>query len=230
MRDSVVYENTAEMHSALVNGNGSHKTVITGSTFSRNTNTTYPANGVIHLSNFVNSEGHVTLTNVTVSGNTGSGIEASGAYTTMNHCTVAGNSKYGLLFSGGGLYELTLRNSILSGNSPNCGPTSQNVTSAGFNIDSSSADCLSFNKPGDMRNTDPKLRPLDNYGGLTLTHNLFSSSPAVNAADSSDCPATDQRGRPRPFGAGCDIGAVEYDGTGGPPPKPTPWLILLLGD
>jgi len=35
-------------------------------------------------------------------------------------------------------------------------------------------------------------------------------SPAVDAAPAdADCPATDQRGNPRPQGGGCDIGAVE---------------------
>jgi len=39
---------------------------------------------------------------------------------------------------------------------------------------------------------------------------LLAGSPALDAADSASCPATDQRGIPRPFGAGCDIGAFEW--------------------
>ena len=37
---------------------------------------------------------------------------------------------------------------------------------------------------------------------------LLSGSPAINAA--AGCPATDQRGVPRPQGANCDIGAYEF--------------------
>jgi hypothetical protein len=38
---------------------------------------------------------------------------------------------------------------------------------------------------------------------------LLPGSPAIDAACSQWCLATDQRGYPRPYGAGCDIGAVE---------------------
>lgn len=36
------------------------------------------------------------------------------------------------------------------------------------------------------------------------------NSPAIAAITSGPCPATDQRGVPRPIGAGCDIGAFEF--------------------
>ena len=38
---------------------------------------------------------------------------------------------------------------------------------------------------------------------------LLAGSPAINAATGPDCPPTDQRGRSRPFGAACDMGAFE---------------------
>ena len=40
---------------------------------------------------------------------------------------------------------------------------------------------------------------------------LGLGSAAIDAAFSAICPATDQRGVPRPFGAGCDIGSYESD-------------------
>ena len=40
---------------------------------------------------------------------------------------------------------------------------------------------------------------------------LGAGSAAIDAALSAICPATDQRGILRPFGAGCDIGAYESD-------------------
>jgi hypothetical protein len=61
-----------------------------------------------------------------------------------------------------------------------------------------------------MNNTDPKLSQLADNGGPTLTMALLPGSPAINAGDPADTPSTDQRGVPRPQGAGVDIGAYEY--------------------
>jgi hypothetical protein len=57
---------------------------------------------------------------------------------------------------------------------------------------------------------DPKLGPLADNGGPTLTMALLSGSPAIDAGDTSAAPATDQRGFPRPAGLAADIGAFEY--------------------
>jgi len=64
---------------------------------------------------------------------------------------------------------------------------------------------------------DPLLGPLlDNGGnpdnGVSLpTLALLPGSPAIDAGDNASCPATDQRGFPRPYpeGGRCDIGAYE---------------------
>ena len=67
-----------------------------------------------------------------------------------------------------------------------------------------------------LLNTDPILGPLQNNGGPTLTHPLLEGSPAIDAADNSHCPATDQRGSKRPYDgnhdmvADCDIGSYEF--------------------
>ncbi len=53
------------------------------------------------------------------------------------------------------------------------------------------------------------LAPLAANGGPTMTHALNVGSPAIDAANPSICPATDQRGVARPQGAACDSGAVE---------------------
>jgi predicted outer membrane repeat protein len=58
---------------------------------------------------------------------------------------------------------------------------------------------------------DPELGSLADNGGLTLTHALRYSSPAIDAGSDVHCQEHDQRGIPRPQGAGCDIGAFEVE-------------------
>jgi len=63
---------------------------------------------------------------------------------------------------------------------------------------------------------DPLLGPLQNNGGLTLTHALLPGSPAIDTGSPTVCPLFDQRGYNRPLdgnGDGipiCDIGPYEY--------------------
>ena len=57
------------------------------------------------------------------------------------------------------------------------------------------------------------ILPLANNGGPTKTHEIPANSSALNKFVPDDidlpCPATDQRGRPRPVGAACDLGSYE---------------------
>jgi hypothetical protein len=61
---------------------------------------------------------------------------------------------------------------------------------------------------------DPRLGPLAANGGPTLTLAPGPGSAAIDALAGAACPATDQRGLPRPRLGGCDAGAVEVQ----PPP------------
>lgn len=154
----------------------------------------------------------------------------------MVHTTVAGNKAlsrgemsnwYSSRTLGGGIYAttgiVTLVNSLLSSNvtcftdrywrtvvlftNPPNGNCYGSLTDGGYNISSDGSFLFSAN--GSRINTDPLLGPLGNYGGPTPVLPLLEGSPAVDAADQSSCPPTDQRGVPRPAGAGCDIGAFE---------------------
>jgi hypothetical protein len=110
-----------------------------------------------------------------------------------------------------------LQNTILANNvevtgghttSTNCAPGS-GIDSLGDNIDSGS-DC-GFTSAGGLSDTDPRLGPLQDNGGPTQTLGLEAGSPALDKVPATDaaCPATDQRGVPRPQGPACDIGAFE---------------------
>ncbi|MBE0542629.1 MAG: hypothetical protein IH623_14815, partial [Verrucomicrobia bacterium] len=67
-----------------------------------------------------------------------------------------------------------------------------------------------FTNATSLNNTDPKLGPLANNCGPTLTMALLPGSPAIDAGNTAAAPPTDQRGVPRPYGQAADIGAFEY--------------------
>ncbi len=102
---------------------------------------------------------------------------------------------------------LRLHNSLIAYGGTN-GNSFGPITDDGYNICSDgTAQLLS----GSSYNyTDPKLAPLANYGGPTLCMALLASSPAIDTADGSSFPSTDQRGYIRPIGSGPDMGAYEY--------------------
>jgi hypothetical protein len=115
---------------------------------------------------------------------------------------------------------MTLRNTLVAlntdtgGQAPDC---AGQFKSQGYNLVQDITGChLNTNVTGNITGQDPKLKPLANYGGPTETRDLMLGSPALNAGNPGGCRdslgsllAFDQRGRIRPFGAACDIGAVE---------------------
>ncbi|MGW4537262.1 choice-of-anchor Q domain-containing protein [Streptomyces chartreusis] len=109
------------------------------------------------------------------------------------------------------LGRMTLRNSIIAGNTVNGAPADckkafATIASLSNNLDSDGSCRLTA--PGDLPSRTPRIGPLVDNGGPTDTVALLPGSPALDAAD--DCPATDQRGVARPQGAACDIGAYEH--------------------
>jgi predicted outer membrane repeat protein len=101
-----------------------------------------------------------------------------------------------------------LRNSLLAYGGTNGNVWGTAVTDAGFNIsDDGSA---AFPSGASYNFTDPRLAPLDYYGGPTLCMALLPDSPAIDTGDNAGAPATDQRGFPRPYNSVVDIGAFEF--------------------
>lgn len=100
-----------------------------------------------------------------------------------------------------------MANTLLATNTPGGNGHGQ-IIDDGRNL-SSDGTC-SFTNVGSLNNIDPKLGPLADNGGPTLTMALLAGSPAIDAGDNAAAPPTDQRGVPRPFGPAADIGAYEY--------------------
>ena len=204
-------------NTASHDGGGMYNTfsspTLTNVTFSGNTATEQYGGGMF------NWESSPTLTNVTFSNNTaysdGGGMSNNSSEPTLTNVTFTGNSA-GV---GGGMSNWnsspTVTNAIFWGNTP------------AVQIYNSSTDSSATITYSDIQggypgigniNVDPLLAPLANNGGFTQTHALLSGSKAIDAGNpgAGTCPATDQRGYPRPIdgdGIGsaiCDMGAFEY--------------------
>jgi predicted outer membrane repeat protein len=156
-----------------------------------------------------------TLTNVTFYGNhsdtKGGAIYSWQAAGTLSHGTFQNNSAS---VDGGAIYHLsfiegalpTIRNSVFWGDSTEI---KNEGTSPAVVEDS----VVAGGYPGGtgIITTNPNLGLIGNYGGYAQTIPLMTGSSAIDAADDANCPATDQRGVPRPQRAGCDIGAYEVE-------------------
>jgi CSLREA domain-containing protein len=170
----------------------------------------------------------LTIENTTLSGNQaglgGGAIRNDGGNFQIKFATIALNDSQGINGSGAG--EMTIRDSILADNvGGNCAGTLP--SSIGFNIDSA-ATC-GFVEPSDLVSTAPLLLPLALNGGMTQTHALGATSPAINSADPDRCDGTDQRGVARPQGPRCDRGAFELEGAVvGVGPTDTPTAAATL--
>ncbi|MDH5636938.1 MAG: right-handed parallel beta-helix repeat-containing protein, partial [Nitrospinota bacterium] len=158
--------------------------------------------------------GTIFINNSTFSGNNGGGIENFvGTATIVNSTFAAHTGSVGAAIeSSSGLVNLA--NTIIAGNTgiADCLATAPGViTTAGYNIDSDGT-CLPAPAVGDLPANAliaGSLGPLANNGGLTMTHALTPTSPAI---DTGSCVfATDQRGVVRPQGLLCDIGAFEIE-------------------
>jgi hypothetical protein len=154
------------------------------------------------------------------SGGSGGGVFVDVGSAKLLNATLAGNSAGargtgiggyapGVDGSGGGVAAaftaLTVQNSLLAANKPtNC--ASGTATDAGHNISFAGGGCPASFGPG-----DPKLGPLQDNGGPTLTMALGRGSAAIDQIPTfgASCPLRDQRGVRRSGGRDCDIGAYE---------------------
>lgn len=188
---------------------------VTGSTFSNN-----EGDGIL---GGADDDTVVRVTNSTMSGNGGWGIDFSGTGTLLvEHTTITDNTDdadpsaptLGL----SGALVATLDHVIVAGNwavldveaDQDVDLTVRNSLIGTANADATSA--ITADSSNLFGVTDPQLGPLAANGGPTLTHLPDETSPAVNAGDSAiaGAPSFDQRGSGHPRIVGTiDIGSVE---------------------
>jgi CSLREA domain-containing protein len=200
LTDSIVSENSADwIGGGIYNKNNSTLTLI---------NSTVLGNSAVNGGGISNQD-ILILTNSTISENSatenGGGIFNDGNLTLTNS-TISENSAE----NGGGIFNdwrgtLIFQNALIA----------HSKGSDCFNDGETPTVISSLIEDGSCEATfsgDPRLEKLADNGSPTLTHALLSDSPAIDAGDANYCPEIDQRGITRPQGAGCDIGAFEFDG------------------
>lgn len=186
-------------------------------------NQAYYAGGGIH----VLAGGSATITGSTINDNfaryTGGGAHVEGALTAVNS-TIAANST---LLKGGGFYlaptgTLHLDHATVASNGgggagggiggSGGGSIDRSIVSGNTaGTDAEIATAVAWSGTANLvASTLVDLGPLQDNGGPTPTMQPGPASAAIDAIAPQDCVLpTDQRGVARPYGAGCDIGAVE---------------------
>ncbi len=119
-----------------------------------------------------------------------------------------------------------MKNSIIANNNGGGGNFAGAVDALGDNLDDDGTCGLSIT-------ADPKLEPLADNGGDTLTHAILFSSPAMDAVtDCTDIGGSpvvdlDQRKISRPQIDACDIGAYEREALAAPITPPILNVVFL---
>ena len=177
------------------------------------------------------------VTDSTVTGNSATsfagGFAAGAGALLIDGDTVVGNSVTGASGQGGNFRVSSgtvarLHDTIIGGGVADAGAdcylgAGATLTSLGHNAEDldphPDSDCQSrFVGSGDRTGLALALGTLADNGGPTDTIRPLLASPVVDMGDPAGCTRDDQRGVPRPQGAGCEIGAFEHSApaTSGP--------------
>ena len=170
---------------------------------------------------FVTGGPPVSLLNVTIADNQVSAAGTPGVSLTGGMSGKAGNSPFAGGINTNGVSDTIVADTLLADNGRgNCGGV---TLDGGHNLSFADTNC-----PTSFAAGDPRLGALGDNGGPTPTMALGAGSAAID--NGAACPATDQRGIPRPAGA-CDIGAYEFTlpvvSTGSPPAITASTAILI---
>lgn len=221
IKDSELRDNTAR---AIYADNAAH-IEISGSSFIHNS-VDDNAGGAVLAEHGAN----VSINNSTFSGNSFSVTAAQGgargaaigyrngggAYIELRHVTIVAPTitPFGIQglgiggFGGVGDAEIRVTNSILAGS---CHLDAAALLQDNGDIESPGNTCglSSANSLVSVSSSSLALGTLGDHGGPTPTYEPAATSVALDAAVTPLCLDLDQRGYTRPFGAGCDVGAVE---------------------
>lgn len=202
---------------------------VTGSTFSDNISTASgPADvwtGVIGGGGAItNFAGMVTVANSTFTGNNanyagGAVVPYLGTMNLTNNTFVGNSAPNGatifLLDAVAGPTTLYSNLMVNGSTGANCAITTSEAPGgiSGSNNLADDDSCVTGDFTGVtvVQTLSSQVDALGDHGGSTQTIPLLAGSDAIDAADDANCPATDQRGVTRPKGAGCDVGAYEYE-------------------
>lgn len=165
--------------------------------------------------------GEVTITNSTLVGNVGDAIDMkNGGFLSLSGVTVAGNSMRGVRFTGAG-GQFNMRDTVVANNAvADCELT---ATALGINVDRYNLDsddtCELSAGTSNFPGVEPYLAPLAYHGGPTAVSWPLVHSPLLEHGHptviSFGCEEDDQHFDARPVdfdgngSARCDIGAVE---------------------
>ena len=173
--------------------------------------------------------GNMVIFNSTISGNQGSGGSAiyNGGQVNLSYSTIAFNyAESGPAVFADSSGAITAKNSIIANNTGDQGNCSGTMAVLGDNLDDDGTCGFSIT-------ADPKLNPLADNGGDTLTHAILFSSPARDAVtDCTDIGGSpvvdlDQRKISRPQIDACDIGAYEREELVAPEIPLIPLVVFL---
>jgi hypothetical protein len=157
----------------------------------------------------VSNYGTATLVNITLSNNqakAGGGINNSGQMA-IRQSTIAMN----VATNGAGINnsrDITMVNTLFAANNGENCEGSGEIVSLGGNLDDNNS-CAMTTTDNDIFNIDPRIYPLENNGGFTLTHRIYISSPARDRGMPIPSIPVDQRGHSRLLDKFYDIGAFE---------------------
>jgi hypothetical protein len=232
--DSTITDNTALATGGGISSWGESRNNVVHPATLHITNSTITRNGAPFGAGIVGSLSTIHMTNSTVTRNfaddSGGGILLDRDVTAfITNSTITGNGasrgfdypweaeeRGGGVFSRNATNDVHLTNSIVALNTAaregrDLDDPHDTVTARHSLVSSTSGNGVEDGVYGNIVTSSPGLQTLADNGGPTHTIALDADSPAINAADCDTAPDTDQRGVPRPQGAGCDIGAYESE-------------------
>lgn len=222
----VLSSGTLNVRASTFSGNsGSSATAANGGAIENSSGTlsvvasTFNNNTAAHFGGAIYSDSALSVVNSTFNANGANGVGGGGGAiyqtgsgdSTIKYATIVGNTATAFgagIYNNGANNTLTISRSIVAYNTT--GDCDGVLASGGYNLGNGTGCGGVFTGTGDLINQTLNMGALANNGGPTATMLPQAGNPAINHVPVAQCAVlSDQRGGGRPFGAGCDSGAVE---------------------